>query len=191
LGNIRICRHQRVWGYRQSFNFRQFAAIISASFLNDRYLETDHAWGGGIDISHFFHRYIGIGVEDFVDAKRHSFDIECHSRRCNDRGPKQEHRAIGSALGRRCRSNSLFANLALCLGWGAPFSTGESDVLFVKMFAVVAPAPVSTLTSGSQPELSAGFGGASSVYPPHGWLNDFSWNVVEGPDNNFGMVRAA
>jgi len=21
-------------------------------------------------------------------------------------------------------------------------------------------------------------------------MNDFSWNVVDGPDNNFGMVRS-
>ena len=23
-----------------------------------------------------------------------------------------------------------------------------------------------------------------------GWMNDFSWNVVDGPKNNFGMVRS-
>jgi hypothetical protein len=22
-----------------------------------------------------------------------------------------------------------------------------------------------------------------------GWINDFSWNLVDGPKNNFGMVR--
>ena len=23
-----------------------------------------------------------------------------------------------------------------------------------------------------------------------GWMNDFSWNVVDGSKNNFGMVRS-
>ena len=23
-----------------------------------------------------------------------------------------------------------------------------------------------------------------------GWMNDFSWNVVDGPKNNFGMARS-
>jgi hypothetical protein len=36
------------------------------------------------------------------------------------------------------------------------------------------------------------FGGGIEVrITPHiGWINDFSWNVVDGPDNNFGMVRS-
>jgi len=32
----------------------------------DKYLGGDHAWGGGIDLKYFFHRYVGIGVEGFV-----------------------------------------------------------------------------------------------------------------------------
>src|SRR5438477_2656216 len=43
----------------------------------DRYLETDHAWGGGGDIKYFWHRYFGFGVEGFaLDAKRTRFDFE-------------------------------------------------------------------------------------------------------------------
>jgi hypothetical protein len=35
------------------------------------------------------------------------------------------------------------------------------------------------------------FGGGMEVrFTPHiGWISDFSWNVVDGPENNFGMVR--
>ena len=33
-------------------------------------------------------------------------------------------------------------------------------------------------------------GGFEVRFTPHiGWINDFSWNVVDGPKNNFGMVR--
>jgi hypothetical protein len=28
------------------------------------------------------------------------------------------------------------------------------------------------------------------VTPHVGWMNDFSWNVVNGRNNNFGMVRS-
>ena len=31
------------------------------SWANDRYLEADHAWGGGGDLKYFFHRYFGVG----------------------------------------------------------------------------------------------------------------------------------
>ena len=46
--------------------------------------------------------------------------------------------------------------------------------------------------SGSTTEAIAQFGGGIEIrITPHiGWLNDFSWNVVDGPDNNFGMVRS-
>jgi hypothetical protein len=34
-------------------------------------------------------------------------------------------------------------------------------------------------------------GGLEIRFTPHiGWINDFSWNFVDGPDNNFGMVRS-
>jgi hypothetical protein len=33
-------------------------------------------------------------------------------------------------------------------------------------------------------------GGMEIRFTPHiGWVSDFSWNFVDGPKNNFGMVR--
>ena len=64
-----------------SFNFnRQFATFnLSEFFSSDRYLETDHAWGGGIDFKYFFYRYFGVGVEGYLlDAKRNTLDIDKH-----------------------------------------------------------------------------------------------------------------
>src|ERR1700759_965675 len=41
----------------------------------DKYVGGDHAWGGGVDIKYFFHRYFGLGVEGFVvDAHKTGFD---------------------------------------------------------------------------------------------------------------------
>jgi hypothetical protein len=41
-------------------------------------------------------------------------------------------------------------------------------------------------------DAEGGFGGGIEIrITPHvGRINDFSWNVVKGPDNNFGMVRS-
>jgi hypothetical protein len=44
---------------------------------------------------------------------------------------------------------------------------------------------------GAKTEGIGQFGGGIEVrLTPHiGWISDFSWNVVDGRDNNFGMVR--
>jgi hypothetical protein len=50
---------------------------------------------------------------------------------------------------------------------------------------------VGTRSGGSETRAIGQFGGGIEVrITPHiGWINDFSWNVVDGPNNNFGMVR--
>ena len=183
-----------------SFNFnRQFAAInLSQLFSNDRYLETDHAWGGGIDIKYFFHRYIGVGVEGFVlDAKRHSFDIEVPQPLVMSAVQSEEHRAIGSALGTLTLRYPIHCSRISPYVWaggGAIFNGGESDVLFVENVCGGGPCVPSAHTEqqGPRTEAIGQFGGGVEFrFTRHiGWLNDFSWNVVEGPDNNFGMIRS-
>ena len=48
-----------------------------------------------------------------------------------------------------------------------------------------------TRSGDSETKAIGQFGGGIEVrLTPHiGWTNDFSWNVVDGPNNNFGMVR--
>jgi hypothetical protein len=47
------------------------------NWQDDRYLESDHAFGGGIDLKYFFHRYFGIGIEGWaVDARRAFADVD-------------------------------------------------------------------------------------------------------------------
>src|SRR5881275_1672850 len=46
-------------------------------WADDRYVESDHAWGGGIDVKYFFLRYFGLGVEGYVlDASRAVRNVE-------------------------------------------------------------------------------------------------------------------
>src|SRR2546423_571560 len=41
-------------------------AFTGENWRNDRYIEADHAWGGGVDVKYFFARYFGIGAEGFL-----------------------------------------------------------------------------------------------------------------------------
>ena len=69
------------------------------NWANDRYVEADHAWGGGIDLKYFFHRYFGVGIEGWVvDARRETFDFEVAPPVFIDRTGR-ESRAVGSVLG--------------------------------------------------------------------------------------------
>ena len=171
-------------------------AIVTANyspfFSSDRYLETDHAWGGGVDLKYFFHRYFGLGVEGFVvDAKRNEIDIEAAAPVFLTVTKDEDHRAIGGALGtftirypfHCCR----FAPYAWA-GGGAILNGGEKDVVTIDNRALT----VTTNHTNRETKGMGQFGGGLEIRLTRhiGWMNDFSWNVVDGPKNNFGMVRS-
>ena len=41
-------------------------AFTGTPYRNDRYLEADHAWGGGIAGNYFFTRYLGAGLQGYA-----------------------------------------------------------------------------------------------------------------------------
>jgi hypothetical protein len=159
----------------------------------DRYLETDHAWGGGGDVKYFWHKYFGFGVEGFVlDAKRTQFDFTGVPVRGAFLFDKTEdRRAIGSVLGtftlRYPIGCSRFAPYAFA-GGGAIFGGGEKDRVFFNPTAGI----FETRHSDGEGKAIGQFGGGLEVRITRhiGWINDFSWNVVDGSRNNFGMVRS-
>ena len=182
-----------------SFNFnRQFATFnLSEFFSNDRYLETDHAWGGGIDFKYFFHRYFGVGVEGYVlDAKRNGLDIEVPQPLVMSAVRSEESRVIGSVKGTLTLRYPIHCSRLspyVWVGGGAIFNGGERDILIVdNVCGVACGGTARTERQGSQTEAVGQIGGGIEFrFTRHiGLLNDFSWNVVEGPDNNFGMVRS-
>jgi len=174
-----------------------FSVDQGAFFSGDRYLETDHAWGGGVDLKYFFHRYFGLGVEGFVvDAKRNGIDYEQAFFGPLEKTKFEDDRAIGAFLGtftlRYPFHCSRFSPYAWAAG-GAILNGGESDVVTVtRPFAGIAVQGVTTERSNRHTEGIGQFGGGLEVrFTRHvGWLSDFSWNVVNGPNNNFGMVRS-
>src|SRR5258708_10837842 len=45
------------------------------NWQDDRYFQSDHAWGGGVDVKYFFHRYFGVGLEGWAtESTRQQFD---------------------------------------------------------------------------------------------------------------------
>src|SRR5260370_6101129 len=56
------------WYADREFNISLWGtyAFTGTNWINDRCIEADHAWGGGIDLKYFFMRYIGVGIEGWV-----------------------------------------------------------------------------------------------------------------------------
>ena len=165
----------------------------------DRYIGGDHAWGGGGDIKYFFHRYFGVGVEGFVvDANKGGFDIFETPGVVFSRVRTNHERAVGSVLGtftlRYPIACTRFAPYAWA-GIGAIFGGGERDQLFATSLSVPPDAfnaNAVTVHHGEETKLMGqfGFGLEIRILRNFGWTNDISWGVIDGPRNNFGMVRS-
>src|SRR6266508_2552830 len=163
----------------------------------DRYIGGDHAWGGGGDIKYFFCRYFGVGIEGFVlDGSKNGFDIfEYPTIPIFTRERINHDHTIGAVLGtftlRYPIPCTRFAPYAWA-GVGAIFGGGERDVLHTQgppdAFAVHAQ----TDHFGSETKVLSQFGAGLEIrFARHvGWTNDLSFGVIDGPKNNFGMVRS-
>ena len=179
------------WYADNEFNLSLWGtyAITGTEWRDDTYLLADHAFGGGIDAKYFVHRYFGFGVEGFLlrPNSEETFDNGFVRTRVGD-----NKRTVGSVLGtftlRFPISCSRFAPY-FWMGGGAIFGGGRDHEFFLDPtapFGIVRhDFPESTTKTMGQVG-----GGLEIRFTPHvGWLNDFSWNVVSGSKNNFGMAR--
>jgi hypothetical protein len=181
------------WYADQEWNIDLWGTYVFTGneWREDRYIQDDHAWGGGVDLKYFFHRYFGIGIEGWVvDARREFLEVsgvEVFQARI-----EHESRAIGSVLGTltlrypiRCSRFSPY----VFAGGGAIFAGGERERYHSSLGLLPR---ISTEHLGSTTEAIGQFGGGLEIrFTPHiGWLSDFSWNVVDGRENNFGMARS-
>ena len=164
-------------------------ALTGTEWRNDRYLLVDHAFGGGIDAKYFVHRYFGFGVQGSILRvnQEETFDNGFTRARVGD-----NNNTVGSVLGtftlRFPINCSRFAPY-FWLGGGAIFGGGTDHEFLLdptQPFGFVRhDFPSSTTKTMGQVG-----GGLEVRFTPHvGWLNDFSWNVVSGSRNNFGMAR--
>jgi hypothetical protein len=159
------CFNDREW----NFDLFGLYGFTGNSWTEDRYLQADHIWGGGVGVSYFFMRYLGAGIDGWA-AGAHGDTFG---------------QVTGNLIMRYPIPNTCFAPYGY-LGGGVIFS--GSDV----GNAIVKGKSVSTVADRSDAE-GVGKGGIGIEYrftPRIGVINDFSWNVVNGPHNNYGMLRA-
>jgi len=155
---------------------------------DDRYMGVDHGWGGALDAKYFVHRYFGFGVQAW--AARAETHEELDNGFFRVRGDEDSH-AVGGILGtftlRFPISCSRFAPY-FWLGGGGVFGGGRDSDFFLSPTTNL---PVRREFDDSKTKSVGQVGGGFEVrITPHlGWTNDVSWNVVSGPDNNFGMAR--
>jgi len=155
-------------------------AFTGEDWRNDRYLGVDHAFGGGISAKYFFAKYFGLGVEGYGLSLN-----ENHGTFFNVQGNTNGSGAAGAVLGtftfRYPIPCTRFAPYGY-VGGGGIFGGGG------RTFFTTEGAEV---RDDSRSELIGQFGGGFEVrFTPHiGLINDFSWNVVNGSKNNFGMAR--
>ncbi len=91
------------WYADREFNVSLWGTYVFTgnNWVDDRYIEADHAWGGGVDFKYFFMRYVGVGIEGWaVDANQKREDIFIDfSDGIFQRSFHSERNAIGAVLG--------------------------------------------------------------------------------------------
>src|SRR5438874_3900145 len=182
------------WYADREFNVSLWGTYVFTgnNWIDDRYIEADHAWGGGVDLKYFFMRYIGVGIEGWaVDANQARQDIFVDfSDNIFQSSVHRERNAIGAVLGTltlrypiHCTRFSPY----IFGGGGAIFGGGQRDTFTDSEN----PDVLTNFHSGSETRAIGQVGGGMEVrLTPHiGWVSDFSWNFVDGSHNNFGMAR--
>ncbi|MEP6975573.1 MAG: hypothetical protein ABI787_00785 [Spartobacteria bacterium] len=158
------------WYRDREWNFDLFGAyaFTARPYRSDRYLNTDHAFGGGIAASYMFTRYLGVGAQGYaLDAQD----------------------AIGQTSGNLIFRYPIPGTRVApytYVGGGALFNGSRAQDLVDRGRSIGSIRRNSDIEGVGQ--LGAGF--EVRVTPNVGVINDFSWNVVNGDHNNFGIVRS-
>ena len=187
------------WYADNEFNVSLWGTYVftGTEWRNDRYLLADHAWGGGIDFKYFFHRYFGVGIEGWaVDARQARQNIFVDfSDNVFVNSVTHESNAIGAVLGTltlrypfHCSRFSPY----IFGGGGAIFGGGQKriDERFTESGEGFDVIQTVGHTDSETKALGQVGGGLEIRLTPHiGWVSDFSWNFVDGSNNNFGMAR--
>jgi opacity protein-like surface antigen len=158
------------WYQDREWNFDLFGtyAFTSVPYRTDRYLGVDHAFGGGIDVNYMFTRYLGVGVEGYGLAADNAVG-----------------EASGNLIFRYPIPGTRFA--PYLFGGGGVLFNGNRFDRFVSQGNSFSSVERHSDTEGVG-QVGAGF--EVRMTPNFGIINDFTWNIVNGPRNDFGMARA-
>ncbi|MEP7014455.1 MAG: hypothetical protein ABI925_03360 [Verrucomicrobiota bacterium] len=155
----------------------------------DRFLGGDHAWGGGLDIKYFFARYFGVGIEGFGLAAHGSrYNITNFGTGGGEFDKASDRHFVPGALG------TLTLRFPIGCSRFAPYTWAGGGGIFNghRDRPIHSTGDVMQIAHETESRAMGQFGGGMEVrLTPHvGWIADFSWNVVDGPNNNFGMARS-
>ena len=141
----------------------------------------DNGWGGAIDAKYFFHKYFGLGAQGFFLSVDRDDDNNLFN---NDDDDDTAGGILGTFTLRFPINCSRFAPYVWVGGggvWGA-----DNEAFLVN----AAGARIGNNNDDDGRAMGQVGGGFEIRFTPHfGWQNDFSWNVVDGSNNNFGMAR--
>ena len=163
----------------------------------DRYIGGDHAWGGGGDVKYFFCRYAGVGVEGFaLDGSKPGFNIfEDQSVPILIKQRINHDHTVGAVLGTFTLRYPIPCTRLAPYAWGgvgAIFGGGERDQLHTQGPPDAFLVNAQTDHFGSETKVLTQLGaGVEFRFARHvGWTNDLSFGIIDGPRNNFGMIRS-
>ncbi len=139
----------------------------------DRFLDKRHVWGGGASIKYFWNRYLGLGVDGFVLDGRNTAGA-----------------ALGTLTLRYPIGCSRFAPFLWAGGGGAFGGSYREEFLVQDEQADTAFFDDRTIHNDARGIAEFGGGWEFRVTRHIGWMNGFSWNIVDGPHNNFGLARS-
>ncbi len=188
------------WYADREFNVQLWGTYAATANDNsqDRYLQADHAWGGGLDAKYFFNRHMAFGLEGYAVSPTTVVPFfAMFPGQSTNRFTLSDTHTIGAGLAtftlRYPIGASRFAPYVFA---GGGFITGGAKRVRVDVLNLggIPPGtnPFRYTFVGGETEAVGQFGGGLEIrLTPHvGFINDFSWNVVDGRDNNFGMARS-
>lgn len=159
----------------------------------DRFLGGDHAWGGGLDVKYFFHRYFGIGLEGFgLSARGTHANFDHGSRASDEEFYSQTDHTVGSVLGTFTLRYPIGCSRYAPYAWagGGGIFGGKNDRPVGHDTQI--PGFPDRFENQAENRALGQFGtGLEIRLTRHiAITGDFSWNVVDGTHNNFGLVRS-
>jgi hypothetical protein len=151
--------------------------------VHDRFLDRDGAWGGGADVKYFFSKYWALGAEGFVvDANDNIGGAGLGT--FTFRWPIGQSRfapyafAGGGVLAGGSHNVAFFNDIHTA---GEESGGDEEDLEFIEERSI----------QNKHAEAIGQFGAGLEIRVTRhvGMMGDFAWNMVSGPNNNFGMAR--
>src|SRR5215470_18708748 len=170
------------WYADNEFNVSLWGTYLftGSKWRDDRYLESDHAWGGGIDAKYFFHRYFGVGIEGWMVNSRQARenDFVDFSDDIFQQTFSHVNKGIGAVLG------TLTLRYPIPCTRFSPYIFGGGGGIFgggERTNVIVNDGIIRTQQTGTESRAIGQVGGGMEVrLTPHiGWVSDFSWNFVD------------